>query len=478
MRFYMLLFCCAILYSACGVQQQQNSLPNIIFILTDDLGYADISSYGTDYLQTPHIDSLVNGGMRFTNYHTNSPVCSPTRAALLSGRYPDLIGIPGVVRTDTADSWGYLQPNALLLPQLLKKEYGYNTVHIGKWNLGLSLPNLPNKWGFEHFKGFLGDKMDDYYNHLRQGFNYLRYNEHYIEPDTTHATDLFTAWASEYILSRRKQTQPFFMYLAYNAPHRPTQTTDYWKNRYKERYPHTPEPRATYCAMVEHLDNGIGQIMYALRQAGLAGNTLILFSSDNGGNLEEGANNGEVNGSKTSLYEGGLRVPLAIWFPQKIKDNSQSAALLLSMDIAPTIYNLLSQCSGKDLAVYDKPNLNEAKACRDKNGHIIPFDGISFAPTLLGDSSFAPQRDLFWVWRESGDQFGTGNYVAAYRTAQNLKLLRNKPDAPFELYDLHNDPQEQVNLAQKDSIAAQRIAAQLQERLQMGFKIPCKPPAK
>lgn len=448
--------------SACQVAPH-NQLPNIIIILTDDLGYADLSSYGSDYLETPYIDSLVMGGMRFSNYHTNSPVCSPTRAALLSGRYPDLIGMPGVVRTDTADSWGYLAPDAVLLPQVLKTRYGYQTAHIGKWNLGLSTPNLPNERGFTHFKGFLGDKMDDYYHHLRQGSNYLRYNEHTITPDTTHATDLFSQWASDYIASRQGQPEPFFLYLAYNAPHRPIQVPTEWVKRYKQRFPNIPEPRATYCAMVEHLDAGIGQVIAALRQAQLADNTLIIFSSDNGGNLNEGANNGNVRGSKATLYEGALRVPLAVWFPQRIAARSQSNALLMTMDIAPTLYDLLDQWYLSAPATNDRANKPAPKS-----------DGRSFLP-LLTDNMVKDERDLFWIWRESGEQFGASGSIEAYRIG-NFKLLRPNPTEPLELYNLSNDPQEQCNLAASDTATFRRMTNLLRARVKEAYKIPCKPP--
>lgn len=438
--------------------------PNIIIILTDDLGYADLSSYGTTYLHTPHIDSLVKGGIQFSNYHTNSPVCSPTRAAILSGRYPDAIGMPGVVRTDTADSWGYLSADAVLLPQILRQRYHYHSAHIGKWNLGLSNPNLPNARGFDHFKGFLGDKMDDYYHHLRQNHNYLRYNEDTITPpDTLHATDLFSQWAADYIATRKGQNQPFFLYLAYNAPHRPTQVPAEWATRYQQRFPETPAPRAMYCAMIEHLDAGIGQVMAALHQAGLADNTIVIFSSDNGGNLHEGANNGDVRGSKPTLYEGGLRVPLAVWFPKRIASGSHSNALVMTMDIAPTLYKLLEQWYP---TAHHHSSDTTPPAC----------DGSSFLPILMGDTAFQiPSRDLFWIWRESGDAFGAGNYIAAYQH-KGYKILQAQPQQDFELYYLPADPLEQRNLAASDTAIYVQLQQLLAQRIAQSFKIPCKPP--
>ena len=189
-----------------GAGRKASGKPNVVMILVDDLGYGDLSSYGAKDLKTPHIDRLMTAGMRFDNFYANCPVCSPTRAALLSGRYPDMAGVPGVVRTHITNSWGYLAPHAELLPKLLKPS-GYHTAIIGKWHLGLDSPNTPNERGFDHFGGFLGDMMDDYYNHRRHGNNYMRLNGKEIDPEA-HATDLFTQWAVDYIRNRVEGVPP------------------------------------------------------------------------------------------------------------------------------------------------------------------------------------------------------------------------------------------------------------------------------
>ena len=170
-------------------QNSPSESPNVVVILADDLGFGDLSSFGAKDLRTPNIDALLASGVRFNNFYANSPVCSPSRAALLSGKYPDLVGVPGLVRTYPADNWGYLSEKAVLLPTMLKNA-GYHTAIVGKWNLGLESPNLPTERGFDFFHGFLGDMMEDYYTHLRHGRNYMRRNEEVIEPKG-HATDLF-----------------------------------------------------------------------------------------------------------------------------------------------------------------------------------------------------------------------------------------------------------------------------------------------
>ena len=198
--------------------------PNIVFIMVDDLGYGDLSSYGAPDLKTPNIDNLFASGIRFDEFYANCPVCSPTRAALLSGRYPDMAGVPGVIRTplpDRTTNWGKLGEDLVLLPELLKKS-NYHSALIGNGTLASISRIVPLIAALISFHGFLGDMMDDYYTHLRHGNNYMRLNEEMIDPKG-HATDLFSDWAIEYLTDRatNQKDQPFFLYLAYNAPHTP-----------------------------------------------------------------------------------------------------------------------------------------------------------------------------------------------------------------------------------------------------------------
>ena len=310
--------------------------PNVILILADDLGYGDLSSYGATDLKTPHIDQLVESGMRFSNFYANCPVCSPTRAALLSGKYQDRVGVPGVIRTHSDNNWGYLSAETTLLPVLLKSA-GYHSAIIGKWHLGLEEENRPNRRGFDHFHGFLGDMMDDYYNHLRHGNNYMRLNNETIDP-TGHATDLFTQWSCDYLRERAKTPEkPFFLYLAYNAPHTPIQPPADWLKKVLEREKGITEKRAKLVALIEHLDDGIGRVMRTLKETGMADDTMVIFSSDNGGQLSAGANNGPLRDGKQSMYEGGLKVPTALVWPGKIKPGSQTDFRAMSMDLFPTI---------------------------------------------------------------------------------------------------------------------------------------------
>jgi arylsulfatase A-like enzyme len=404
--------------------------PNVIVILVDDLGYGDLSSYGATDLKTPNVDSLVAAGIRFDNFYANCPVCSPTRAALLTGRYPDLVGVPGVIRTHAESNFGYLSPQAVLLPKLLKRA-GYHTAIIGKWHLGLESPNVPNERGFDYFHGFLGDMMDDYYTHRRHGINYIRLNDKEIDPQG-HATDLFTQWSIQYIHERAKSKQPFFLYLAYNAPHTPIQPPAEWLQRVKNREQGISDKRAKLASLIEHLDDSIGKVIGALKETGLSNNTLVIFTSDNGGQLGVGANNGPLRAGKGDMYEGGIRVPMCAVWPGRIKSSSKSNRVALTMDLLPTI----CEAAGAQIT------------------HEI--DGRSILPTLFGKPQPLEDRFLFWVRCEGGGYGGRAYYAARYG---DCKLLQNSPFEQMQLYNLADDPQEAEPLDKKHPMYDKLFAA-------------------
>ena len=404
--------------------------PNVVVILVDDLGYGDLSCYGATDLRSPHIDKLVARGMRFDRFYANCPVCSPTRASLLTGRYPDLVGVPGVIRTHVTNNWGHLSPHAVLLPRMLKRA-GYHTAIVGKWHLGLASPNKPNERGFDHFHGFLGDMMDDYYKHRRHGNNYMRLDEEEIDPQG-HATDLFTQWAVDYLRERSAKKQPFFLYLAYNAPHTPIQPPREWVERVKRREKGISDKRARLVALIEHLDQGIGKVIDALNETGLSDNTLVVFTSDNGGQLSVGANNGPLRAGKQDMYEGGIREPMCAVWPGKIEAGSRSNRVALTMDLFPTV----CEAAGADIA------------------HEI--DGRSILPTLLGRSQAEEDRVLFWVRREGGHYGGRAYYAARYG---DFKLVQNSPFEPLELYNLAEDPKEENPLSTNHPMYKKLFAA-------------------
>lgn len=444
--------CCAFIASAAcfaSIAVAADSRPNVLIILADDFGRGDYSAYGTKDIRTPNIDRLFREGMTLDNFYANSCVCSPTRAALLSGCYPDRVGVPGVIRDMPQNSWGYLSPQAVLLPRLLGKA-GYHTAIVGKWHLGLASPDTPNDHGFDFFHGFLGDMMDDYWTHARNGHNFMRKDREEIKPEG-HATDLFTTWACDYVRQRAAGQQPFFLYLAYNAPHGPIQPPPEWLKKVETREPELPAPRSKLVALIEHLDAGIGQVLDTLDSTGLASNTLVIFTSDNGGLLNEGANNGPWRSGKTHMYEGGLRVPMAARWPGTIEAGSRSQQIGVSMDLYPTAL---------------------AAAGLTPPGGI---DGISLLPVLRGANAPAAAREIYFVRREGGPPYA-GKTIEALRSG-DWKLVQDSPFGPLELFNLALDPGETMSLAAKTPKKLAELRASLQKHIQIGGRTPWQPPA-
>ena len=442
MRHALLVRIFAVFLVGCSVAT--GSRPNIVVIIVDDLGYGDLASYGAKDLRTPHIDSLMANGMRFDSFYANCPVCSPTRAALLSGRYQELVGVPGVVRTHAPNNWGYLAQDAVMLPQVLKP-LGYHSAIIGKWHLGLEEENQPTRRGFDFFHGFLGDMMDDYYHHRRHGNHYMRRNEEPVYPKG-HATDIFSQWAVNYLAERAQKKTPFFLYLSYNAPHTPIQPPTDWFEKVKKREAGISSQRAKLVALIEHMDEGIGNVMKELQRTGLWKETLVFFVSDNGGQANVGANNGALRGEKQEMYEGGLRVPACAVWPGKIKPGGRSGLIAATMDIFPTV----------------------VEAAGSKVEHAI--DGRSFLPLLLGKEQPAFDRDLFFTRREGGDRF-MGECIWAMRRG-DWKLVKNSPMKNWELFDLSEDPGETTDLAGKNRGKYRELGAAMRVHIQRGGAIP------
>lgn len=436
------------LTAASGQAQPRSDRPDILIILTDDLGYNDVSYYGSTEVRTPHIDALCRAGMRFDRFYANSPVCAPTRAAMMTGRYPDRVGVPGLIRSTPDNNWGFLDPSVKLMPARLKAA-GYHSAHVGKWNLGFESPNLPNQQGFDHYHGWLEDMMDDYLGHRRHGRNYMRLDTAVIDP-AGHATDLFTRWSVDYIRQRAADPTPFLLYLAYNAPHFPVQPPKEWVDRVQSRMPGINPKRAALIALIEHMDDGIGQVVSALRSAGRYDNTLIIFTGDNGGNLDDLADNKPLRNGKQSMFEGGLRVPTTVSWPAVVRPGTSTDRPCMTMDILPTLLDITGTVGQGEL------------------------DGRSFLPLLRGDTAAPTDRPLYFVRREGGLRYG-GNAYHALRLG-DWKLLRNSPFEPWQLYNLRADPMEMNNRVATEPAVLQRLNAILMLHIQEGGRVPWQRP--
>ncbi len=392
-----------------SIQAQEKS--NIIFILADDLGYGDLGCYGSSDIQTPHIDKLAENGIKYTRAYANSTVCSPSRAAILTGNYPDLVGVPGVIRNIPDNTWGNLKDDAVTLPESLQK-LNYTTALIGKWHLGYKSPDLPNDRGFQYFKGFVGDMMDNYYTHERDGINWMRENQYPIKPQG-HATDLFTDWTLDYLEKQKNQKKPFFLFLTYNAPHDPIQPPQDWLKKVALREQKATPKRQKMIALIEHLDFNVGRILNYLKMSHLDENTIIVFTSDNGGSLEHAANNQPFSGGKGDMLEGGIRVPCLVTLPNQTQKIDSDTPLLL-MDFSPTLITLSGGKPEKEL----------------------PSKPISI---VVDSKDTLQDRNMIWMRRE-GNKYGGRAYYAI--TDGRYKLLQNNPFSSYKLYDLLEDPQE------------------------------------
>jgi arylsulfatase A-like enzyme len=287
--------------------------------------------------------------------------------------------------------------------------------------------------------------MDSYTTHQREGRNYMRLNREVIEPKG-HATDLFTDWACAYLKGeRRPKEKPFFLYLAYNAPHFPIEPPAEWLARVKERAPDLDPARALNVAFVEHLDDRIGQVLAALDETGLAKNTVVVFSADNGGSLPHAQSNGPWRGGKQDHYDGGLRVPFLVRWPGQVAAGSRSDHAGLVFDLFPTFLELAGLRPSPEL------------------------DAASLWPALKGEPVTTP-RDLYFVRREGGAAYGGLAYHALIRG--DWKLMRNDPWSPLELYHLGNDPGETTNLAGRQPKVVKELSDSLQRHIQRGGRTP------
>ena len=411
----------------CSTVSQEK--PNILFIITDDQGYGDLSIHGNPNLETPNIDGIGRQAVRFDRFYVSS-VCAPSRASILTGRYNLRTGTHGVTNNREA-----MKPGEVTLAEALKTG-GYYSACIGKWHNGIQYPYNPTGQGFDEFIGFTGGHINNYFDaELIRG----------TKPEKTsgYITDVLTDEAIKFI--ENNKNKPFFCYLSYNAPHGPFQVPDKYFDKFREKG-FDEVPSAIY-GMCENIDENIGRLLDKVHQLGISDNTLVVFLTDNGGIGTTSIFNAGMKGGKTSVHEGGSRVPLFMHWPAAKWDPHVVKTITAHIDLYPTLLDLCG---------------------------IIPppgpaIDGISLRPLLEGSIDSFPDRTLFL--HNPIDE--TNRYPGAVRN-QKYRMVRKTPgpqagsaaknnDAnalPWELYDMENDPGEKNDIAGNNPDLVKSLSSQ------------------
>jgi arylsulfatase A-like enzyme len=398
--------------------------PNLLLIVSDDQGYADTGFNGSKDIPTPNLDRLAKSGVRCTSGYVTHAFCSPTRAALLTGRYQQRFGHEFNPVYDPLDAQEGLPLTERLLPEFLK-DAGYVTGWIGKWHLGASPAHTPRSRGFTETFGFIGGGHQ-YWNWRTNQHQYtlpLERNGLPVEV-TNHLTTVFGEQAAAFV--KRHAQAPWFLYLAFNAPHTPLQPTPERLARFAHL---TPTNRAKYAAQVSLMDDAVGAVLEAVQQSGQTSRTLVFFFSDNGGPDSNGSVNTPLRGFKGQLYEGGVRVPFVVNWPSRLPAGKDYTAPVSSLDVFATA-----------LAVAGVPKPTDRQ-----------YDGVNLVPFLAGETQGVPHDRL--CWRMGGDQRW------AIREG-DWKLVRSK-GKPDELYHLATDLSEKQDLAETKPEVTSRLASAL-----------------
>ena len=420
-----LLLCCLGFLSASSLQAETpRRPPNVIVIFTDDQGTIDAGCYGAK-IKTPGIDALADRGIRFSQFYAAAPVCSPSRAGLLTGRYPVRAGVPGNVSSKKGGSG--MPPEQITLAETFRAA-GYATAHIGKWHLGYTPETMPRGQGFDFSFGHMGGCIDNYSHFFYwNGPNRhdLWRNGEEVYRDGRFFPDLMVEEAEQFIEKHRQK--PFFMYFAMNTPHYPYQGEAQWLKYYRDRK--VPYPRDLYSAFVSSLDARIQRLTEKVDALGLRENTIFVFQSDHGHSHEErahlgGGSAGPYRGAKFSLFEGGIRVPAIISWPGKLPQKQVRDQVAHSCDWTPTLFELCGvQALQKDI------------------------DGKSLAPVLQSAEAPSPHQTLHWTIGKSwAVRHGDWKLLGNPRDTSNKAALGEKDKRLF-LVNLQKDSREMKNLA-------------------------------
>jgi N-acetylgalactosamine-6-sulfatase len=426
------------------IGKAQENPPNIVLIVADDLGYGDLECYGATDIKTPHINRLASAGVSFTNFYANAPECTPTRTALLTGRYQQrvggmecAIGYGNVGRYEEAlqlSDQGMLGlPTEFnVLPRILNKK-GYNTAMIGKWHLGYGDDFRPAAHGFDYSIGPLGGGVDYFHHTEPEGFIFgselegehdLYRNDKPHHREGYYMTHLITDESVEWLNIQNEKT-PFFLYAPYTAPHNPLQGPEDYRPENLKADTWDKGEREDYISLVEELDKGIGQILDKLEEKGFAENTLVIFISDNGPTKE--GNTTPFSGNKGHVFEGGIRIPCLIRWPGKIKEGTTSDQMAISMDLTASIASILDSPTDRLL------------------------DGMDIIGHVVADEKDVP-RTLFWRMKR-------GNNVKKAVRDHDLKYIYENDNGKVSehLFNLASDPAERHNQLTKNPQELDRI---------------------
>lgn len=417
-----------------------SSHPNVVLIIADDMGYGDLSSYGAPDAKTPNIDRLAREGVRFTDAYANAAVCTPTRVALITGRYQQRVGLELAFGGPAADTAG-LRVSEASLPARLKTS-GYSTGLFGKWHLGIKREFAPNAHGFDEFFGFLGGAVD-YYTH-----NASLSTRHDLYEDTSevrvpaYLTDEISKRAVQFV--DRHKAGPFFLEVAYNATHWPFQPPDVppdARKRFESILPgDTAGPtRVDYVRMLERMDLGVGKILAALDANALSQNTLVIFTNDNGG--EWLSRNDPYFHGKNTLWEGGIRVPLLMRWPGRIDAGQTTAQVAITMDVTATIL----------------------AATKTAPSPSLPPDGIDLVP-VVGASRLQVERSVFWrIFNRTRTQRAVRSGQWKLLVDGGLGMLGTAEVVHIMLFDLKADPGERRDLAAQEPARVSQLLGAIEK---------------
>ena len=445
---FIFFVCFSSLFSCCNKKENK---PNIIFILVDDLGWTDTSSYGSKFYQTPNIDYLASNGVKFTNAYAASNVCSPTRASILTGKYPARLHltdfIPGKISPNTKllpPKWNkFLDTSEITIAKAFKN-YGYTTAHIGKWHLGKDKKYWPENHGFDINIGGWSSGQPIINKRKNSNGYFSPYGNPKLEDGKQgeYLTKRLTEEAKQFI--KNNQSKPFFLNLWFYSVHTPLQAEKEKIEKYqrkKNKSIHHKNP--TYAAMVEHVDDAVGEIIKTLQDLHLDKETIIVFTSDNGGLIgnharfkEKVTSNYPLRSGKGDVYEGGVRVPTIFYYPSKIKPRAEKTPII-SVDFFPTLLQL-SEIKNKD----------------DYN-----FDGVSLADILIKNENLEV-RPLFWHYPHYHTEGAKPHSAIRFK---NYKLIHHLETDSLQLFNLEKDIGEKINIANIKPKTTVKLFSMLQE---------------